>query len=111
MTAVRCIRLVWVYQVMFRRTNEMQKRIFWLIAILALSLPFSVFAQDATVEPTEEMTEEVAPIELPPIDPLSVTGDIISAGSSTVFPLSERMAEVFTEEGFSGNVTVESIGT
>jgi phosphate transport system substrate-binding protein len=89
----------------------MQKRIFWLIAILALALPFTVFAQDATIEPTEEMTEEVAPIELPPIDPLSVTGDIISAGSSTVFPLSERMAEVFTEEGFSGNVTVESIGT
>lgn len=89
----------------------MQKRIFWLMAILALALPFAVFAQDATEEPTEEATEEVAPIELPAVDPLSVTGDIITAGSSTVFPLSERMAERFTEEGYSGNVTVESIGT
>lgn len=89
----------------------MQKRIFGFIALLALALPFAVFAQDATVEPTEEMTEEVMPIELPAVDPLSVTGDIITAGSSTVFPLSERMAEVFTEEGYSGNVTVESIGT
>lgn len=43
--------------------------------------------------------------------PLNVTGDIITAGSSTVFPLSERMSERFRDEGFSGNITVDSIGS
>lgn len=46
-----------------------------------------------------------------PFSPLSVTGDIITAGSSTVFPLSERMSERFRDEGFDGNITVDSIGT
>jgi phosphate binding protein len=36
---------------------------------------------------------------------------VITAGSSTVFPLSERMAELFQQEGFTGNVTVDSIGS
>jgi phosphate binding protein len=50
-------------------------------------------------------------ITLPANDPLSATGDIITAGSSTVFPLSERAAEEYRNAGFSGNITVESIGT
>ena len=37
---------------------------------------------------------------LPDLDPLEYTdGDIITAGSSTVFPLSERMAELWTDAG------------
>ena len=37
---------------------------------------------------------------LPAVDPLDYTdGEIITAGSSTVFPLSERMSEVWTAEG------------
>jgi phosphate transport system substrate-binding protein len=44
-------------------------------------------------------------------DPLAVTGDIVTAGSSTVFPLSERMAERYSSEGFAGQVTIDSIGT
>jgi phosphate binding protein len=43
--------------------------------------------------------------------PDAVTGDIITAGSSTVFPLSERMSELFQQEGYTGNITVDSIGT
>lgn len=48
---------------------------------------------------------------LPAVDALAVSGDIIMAGSSTVFPLAERMAERFNEEGFAGNVTIDSIGS
>lgn len=40
-----------------------------------------------------------------------VTGDIITAGSSTVFPLSERMADRFRDEGYTGNITIDSIGS
>jgi phosphate binding protein len=63
---------------------------------------------------TEATTEAPAPAatgELPEIDPLAVTGDIIMAGSSTVYPLAERMAERFVDEGYSGNITIDSVGT
>ena len=49
--------------------------------------------------------------ELPEVNPLEVTGDIISAGSSTVFPLSEAMAERFRDEGYADNITIDSIGS
>ncbi|MBP7692655.1 MAG: phosphate ABC transporter substrate-binding protein PstS family protein, partial [Anaerolineales bacterium] len=45
------------------------------------------------------------------VDAAAVEGDIVTAGSSTVFPLSERMAERFNEEGFGGQVTIDSVGT
>jgi phosphate transport system substrate-binding protein len=48
---------------------------------------------------------------LPVVDPLSVSGDIATAGSSTVFPLAERMAERFQSEGYGGNITIDSIGS
>jgi phosphate binding protein len=50
-------------------------------------------------------------ITLPEVDPLSVTGDIITAGSSTVFPLTERVATEFRNDGYAGNITVDSIGS
>lgn len=67
------------------------------------------------VEPTAAPTQ--APTESPTEDPMAmyapdaVSGDIITAGSSTVFPLSERMKQRFEEEGFTGNITVDSIGS
>jgi phosphate transport system substrate-binding protein len=64
-----------------------------------------------TVTVVETVMEQVEVMVLPAVDPLAVTGDIISAGSSTVFPLSERMAERFQEEGYVGNITVDSVGT
>ncbi|MBN8590855.1 MAG: phosphate ABC transporter substrate-binding protein PstS family protein [Anaerolineae bacterium] len=51
------------------------------------------------------------PIELPEVDALSVTGDIIAAGSSTVFPLSTAAAEAFIAAGYSSSITNDSIGT
>lgn len=65
---------------------------------------------------TAVQTTEVPSVEptAGPMDmymPAAVTGDIISAGSSTVYPLSERMAERFKEEGYAGNITIDSIGT
>jgi len=65
----------------------------------------------ATEAPTEAATE--APVEDPlaMYAPDAVSGDIVSAGSSTVFPLSERMKQRFEEEGFGGNLTIDSVGT
>jgi phosphate transport system substrate-binding protein len=50
-------------------------------------------------------------IELPAMDPLSVSGDIITAGSSTVAPLSERIAEQFRSDGYADNITIDVIGS
>ena len=57
------------------------------------------------------ITEESEDPMLPGVNPLEVPGNIVTAGSSTVFPLSERMVERFKDEGFPGNITVDSIGT
>jgi len=47
----------------------------------------------------------------PVVDPLDVAGDIVTAGSSTVFPLSEAMAARFEDEGYGGRITIDSIGS
>ena len=69
----------------------------------------------APAEPTAAPAEPTtAPAQEDPMvmyAPDAVTGDIITAGSSTVFPLSERMKQRFEEEGYTGNLTVDSIGT
>jgi len=70
--------------------------------------PTSAPAQPATAsEPAIAPTANAMALYAPD----AVTGDIITAGSSTVFPLSERMAELFQQEGYTGNITVDSIGS
>lgn len=66
----------------------------------------------------EAPTEPVVPAEPAASDdpmamymPDAVSGDVVVAGSSTVFPLAERMIERFSEEGFDGNATYDSIGS
>jgi phosphate transport system substrate-binding protein len=78
--------------------------------------PPAVEPTTAPAEPTSAPAEPTA-TEAPVEDPLAmyapdaVSGDIVSAGSSTVFPLSERMKQRFEEEGFGGNLTIDSIGS
>ncbi len=92
-----------------------------IFALLALTLVLAACAPAQTPAPATE----AAPTESPATDvpavptedataaflPEAVSGDVITAGSSTVFPLSERMAELFQQEGYTGNITVDSIGT
>jgi phosphate transport system substrate-binding protein len=76
----------------------------------------------AEVQPTDEPAATTAPessiaeptVLLPEVDPGMLSGNIVSAGSSTVFPLAERMADRFKEEGFTedkGTLTIDSIGS
>ena len=81
-----------------------------LLVILVLSLlAASAFAQakfswiDAKSDDTETL--------LPGVKPSLVKGDIITAGSSTVYPLSVLITENFKKDGFAGKVAIDSIGT
>ncbi len=79
-------------------------KILALVLALTLVVPMSAaLAQGDNQEPT--------PIVLPEVDPLSVTGDIAIAGSSTVEPITVAMAARFNEDGFAGNITVAETGT
>ena len=92
--------------------------------VLAACAPATTQAPEPTeapppteAAPTEAAEPTTAPTEAPAEDPLAmyapdaVSGDIVTAGSSTVFPLTERMKQRFEEEGFTGNLTVDSIGS
>jgi len=45
--------------------------------------------------------------ELPVVNPAEVSGALIAAGSSTVFPLTERIGELFVEDGYLPRFEVE----
>lgn len=87
------------------------------LVLAACGASATTAAPEPTAAPAEPTAAPVEPTASPAEDPMSmympdaVTGDIVTAGSSTVFPLSERMAELFQQEGYAGNVTVDSIGT
>ncbi len=72
--------------------------------------PPAAAAPTTDPEPAAEPAMEMAG-GLPMVDAGAVTGDIVSAGSSTVFPLSEAMAARFQDEGYTGNITIDSIGS
>ncbi|NTU78503.1 MAG: PstS family phosphate ABC transporter substrate-binding protein [Chloroflexales bacterium] len=77
--------------------------------------PTAAATTDAPAPTTAAIASEApatgAGIALPEVDPAAVTGDIIVAGSSTVFPLTERLAEIFREDGYASQITIDSIGT
>jgi phosphate transport system substrate-binding protein len=97
---------------MFRKNNI-------LLAILAFALLLSACGTAAeTQEPiAEPVVEEPAPVVeeqagmLPAVNPADYSGDIALAGSSTVYPLAERMSDLFRQEGFTGEITIDSVGT
>lgn len=83
-------------------------RKFLVVAVLAL-VAASTFAQakftwiDAKSDDTDKM--------LPGVKPSLVVGDVITAGSSTVFPLSVVITENFKKDGYKGNIAIDSIGS
>lgn len=68
-------------------------------------------AANTTAPEPAASTVMVGSVAVPEVDPAEVSGDIISAGSSTVFPLSEAVVNLFESEGYAGQVTIDSIGT
>ena len=84
--------------------------------------PMEVVVDSTATTAPAESTPTTAPQEpaagsgvtLPEVDPGTLTGNIVMAGSSTVYPLAEAMADRFKEEGFTedkGTLTIDSIGS
>jgi phosphate transport system substrate-binding protein len=48
---------------------------------------------------------------LPGVDPSKVKGNVVTAGSSTVYPLSEAIAARFKKEGYTDTISIDSIGS
>ncbi len=80
-----------------------------LVVALLTMAAFSAFAQSKFTW-VDSVSDDVDKI-LPGVNPSKVTGTVITAGSSTVFPLSEAIAERFKKEGFTGQITIDSIGS
>ena len=73
-------------------------------ATTTTAAPTTTGGTDTTAPP---LTDEGLPL----VDPLAVSGDIVTAGSSTVFPLTEAVAAQFEDEGYGDTITIDSIGT
>ena len=67
-------------------------------------------APDATIQANLAALQAAAP-EPAATDPATLSDAIVVAGSSTVYPLTARLAEQFTASGFAGEITIDNIGT
>jgi phosphate transport system substrate-binding protein len=83
--------------------------------------PATAAPAEAPVEaaPAEAAPTEAAPVEampaadnmLPAVDPGELEGNMYTAGSSTVGPLSEAIQEMFVADGFQGEIKNDIIGS
>lgn len=107
---------------MFKKSIIIVSAVFVLVTVLAACAPAATptAAPAVTEAPVAEAPVAEAPTATEPVvevDPMAmyapdaVSGAIVTAGSSTVFPLSERMKQRFEEEGFNGQITIDSIGS
>ncbi len=93
------------------------RNLFFVISLLCAVMLAACGAPSASgpvVEVQEEATDmedKMGPAGLPMVDPMAVSGDVVVAGSSTVYPLAERMAERFKDEGYAGSISISSIGS
>lgn len=93
------------------------KSFLWIVSLVmvaAFTLSACAATPTATETATEPMTQTEEVIEAvvsDEVDPSTVSGDIVSAGSSTVYPLSEAIQALFEQEGYTGQHTLSSIGS
>ncbi len=85
-----------------------------MVAVFVLSACTQAIVAPTAVAPTAsaatvDAVETEAPVDA--LSPANVTGDIISAGSSTVYPLSEAVQKLFEQEGYTGQHTIASVGS
>ena len=63
-------------------------------------------SSEALAKAREEWIIATGAADLKPVNPAEVSGALVAAGSSTVFPLTERISERFVEAGYRPRFTV-----
>ncbi len=114
---------------MFRKVNVVFSLVVGLTLVLAACAPARAPVPEPTKapptaaptqapQPTAAPTEDIVSPEetmeqgiLPEVDPAQLSETIYVAGSSTVYPLSEAVAENFKADGFPGEIKIDSIGS
>lgn len=92
------------------------RRIILAVALL-LAASGLLFAEASSEKKTETAPARAAWVRsigadgFPVVNPAKVTGDMITAGSSTVYPMSEVAVSEFRAAGYAGNITIDSIGS
>lgn len=79
----------------------------------ATEAPAATDVMAATDAPAATEAPATGGVALPEVDPSTLEGDINAAGSSTVYPLIEAIAENFNADGFEGmgEINIASVGT
>lgn len=57
-------------------------------------------SSESLTKARDEWTRATGAADFAPVDPAGVSGALIAAGSSTVFPLTERIGQRFVEDGY-----------
>ncbi|HCM26388.1 MAG TPA: phosphate-binding protein [Treponema sp.] len=91
----------------FNYGGTKMKKLLIASVICALAVSAGAQAKFAWIDPVSDDADKI----LPGVDPTKVTGTVVTAGSSTVFPLSEAIVERLVKEGFTGQITIDSIGS
>lgn len=82
--------------------------------IIAASMLLAGFVPATTVSAAAAVATPApaaGEVELPEVDPFELKGNIYTAGSSTVGPLSEAIQELFVQDGFEGEIKNDIIGS
>lgn len=87
----------------------MARRFRLLTMVIALALTFAACGQQPV--PSTPVTSLIAGEMLAPIDPATITGPIEITGSSTVYPLTARIAEEFHADGSPAQIDIKVTGT
>jgi phosphate transport system substrate-binding protein len=89
----------------------MKSKSYLVMSILLLTAFVLSACGNTTVTPTTVTPATTTPITATEVVEAPLTGTITAAGSSTVYPLAEAMAERFKKEGFAGDLTIASVGS
>jgi phosphate transport system substrate-binding protein len=89
----------------------MKSKSYLVMSILLLTAFVLSACGNTTVTPTTVTPATTTPITATEVVESPLTGTITAAGSSTVYPLAEAMAERFKKEGFAGDLTIASVGS
>lgn len=71
------------------------------------SKPATTVSQYSWQDPVSDDVDNM----LPGVDPGKVKGNVVTAGSSTVYPLSEAIAARLKKEGYTDTISIDSIGS